>query len=119
MSWFKSADKIADGVIEIGKKGLDLWDVSKFTAQEQINAFTTLVGATKDAATAVSRRYLLWFLMVFIAIAFAIGVYYNHTQQVILLAGLIDLVKELYIGPGFVAAVSFYYLTHAFKSLGK
>ena len=111
---FKGADKIAEGVVDVAKKGMKIWDASSFSPQEQIAAFSKLMEITKGEATARSRRYLLWFLMAFIGIAFCIGVYYNDQGNTVELAGLLKLIKELYIGPGFVAAVSFYYLTHVF-----
>jgi len=119
MSWFQSADKIADGVVEIAKKGMTIWDASKFTPQEQLQSFKDLVIATMSAATARSRRHLLWALIVLISIAFFTGLYYNETGQTVKFDGVIDLVDRLYIGQGFVAAIAFYYLTHAFGQLSK
>ena len=118
MAWFQSADKIADGVVDIAKKGMGIWDASTFTPQEQLQSFKALITATASAATAKSRRVLLWGLISLIASAFFVGVYYIQTEQPEKLNLLIDLVDKLYIGPGFIAAVSFYYLTHAFGKLG-
>jgi len=117
MSWFKSADKIADGVVSIARQGMTIWDASTFSPQEQLQSFKDLVKATMSAATAKSRRHLLWALIALITLAFFVGIYYIETDQFNKLNVLINLVKELYIGPGFIAAVSFYYLTHAFGKL--
>jgi len=117
MSWFKSADKIADGVVSIARQGMTIWDASTFSPQEQLQSFKDLVKATMSAATAKSRRHLLWALIALITTAFFIGVYYIQTNQMTKLDYLINLVDKLYIGPGFIAAVSFYYLTHAFGKL--
>ncbi len=114
---FKSADKIADGVVDIAKKGMTLWDKADFNPQEQVAAFKTLIEATASAATATSRRHLLWALSAFISVAFIIGLYYIETAQDIKLEKLLALVEQLYIGPGFVAAVGFYFLTHVFGKL--
>jgi len=117
MSWFKSADKIADGVISIARQGVSIWDASTFTPQDQLQSFKDLVKATMSAATAKSRRHLLWALIGLITLAFCVGLYYIESEQGLKLNALINLVDKLYIGPGFIAAVSFYYLTHAFGKL--
>ena len=117
MGIFSNADKIANGVIDIGKKGMEMWDQSKFNPQEQLAAFSNLMAITKSEATARSRRVLLWGLLAFISVAFSIGLYYVQTEQGLKLTALINLVNELKIGWGFVSAVSFYFLTHAFGKL--
>lgn len=114
---FKSADKIAEGVVDIAKSGMTIWDASSFKPQEQIAAFKGLIEATAGAATATSRRHLLWVLSAFVSMAFFIGVYYIQTGQDEKLTKLLELVEQLYIGPGFVAAVGFYFLTHVFGKL--
>ena len=117
MSWFKSADKIANGVINIARSGMTIWDESKFTPQEQVGAFKSLVEATRSEATSRSRRHLLWALIGFVVVTFGIGIYYNHIGNTVALTGLLDLVDQLKIGWGFTSAVSFYFLTHAFGKL--
>ena len=112
--WSKitGADGAVKGVIEAGKKGMDMWDKSKFTPQEQIEAFKTLVNSMKDAATSISRRHLLWALIAKVALILAYGIYCIETGQAQKIDQLIKFTTALNIHWAFTGAVSFYYLTH-------
>ena len=109
------AEGAVKGILDVGKKGMDMWDKSKFTAQEQIDGFKMLIDATKSAATSISRRHLLWALISMMGVLLIAGIYYIETSQAFKLKALIMLATELKIDYAFGGAVGFYYLPHVFS----
>ena len=119
MSWYNGlagkilgTDKAVSGVMDIAKKGMDMWDMSSLTLQERLVAFKELVKATSSKETAISRRIIVWALTGMIALALVVGIVwiqFGQDEKVVQLIALIDYLK---IAWAWGAGVTFYFLAH-------
>ena len=113
MGWFgkSSVDKAIDVVGGVAKTGMGIWDASNFTSQESAAHLLKMLEATKSQATSISRRHLLWFIMMLTGMSFTIAIIYNAMGWTIRLNGMMEIIKAWKIGWAWIAAVSFYYVT--------
>ena len=112
LSKFLGTDRAIDGVVDIGKKGMDMWDMSSFTPQEKVAAFERLAKVTGSKETAISRRIIIWVLTGIITLAFAIGSIWVGLGSTEKVDGLVALIHALKIDWAFGVGVAFYFLTH-------
>lgn len=112
-------EKAIDGINNVAKSGMAMWDMSKFTPQEQVGAFERLIKITGSRETAISRRIIAWALTGIIAFSFVVGLIWVSYDAFDKVDKLILLLERLWIGQGFTAAISFYFLTHVFGTLKK
>ena len=119
MSWISAlpgkilgTDKAISSVVDIAKKGMDMWDMSSLTMQEKLVAFKQLVAATASKETAISRRIIVWALTGMIALALVVGIVWIQFGQDEKVAQLIALVEALKIAWAWGAGVTFYFLAH-------
>jgi len=112
-------DKAISGVVDIGKKGMDMWDMSKFTPQEQVAAFERLAKVTGSRETAISRRIIIWVLTGIIALAFVIGSIWVGFGSLEKVDSLVDLIHALKVDWAFAAGIAFYFLTHVVGGIKK
>ncbi len=112
-------DKAVEGIKNVAEAGVKMWDMSKFTPQEQVGAFTKLASITGDRETAISRRIIAWALMGIITFSFAVGLIWVSYDAFDKVDKMILLLEKLWIGQGFTAAIAFYFLTHCFGALKK
>ncbi len=106
-----SIDKAIDVVGGVTSTGMAMWDSSDFTPQEKAAHQLKLLEATKSQGTSLSRRNLLWFIMALTGFSFALALMYSAFGMTDKVNDVIELMEAFKIGWGFVAAVSFYYLT--------
>lgn len=118
-NWGKASDKAIDIVKDSAATGMKMWDESKFSPQEQVGAFSKLVGITKSVATSISRRYIAYAVTGMIAYCLVVGSIWIALGADEMVDKLILLVESLKIGWAFTAALSFYFLTHVFGKLTK
>lgn len=113
MGWFgkSSIEKAVDIVGGVAKGGMTMWDNSDFTSQEKADHMLKLLEATKSQGTSISRRDLLWFIMVMTGLCLALALVYSALGWTDKVDSVIALMDTFKIGWAFVAAVSFYYLT--------
>ena len=109
---FLGTDKAVSGVMDIAKKGMDMWDMSSLTLQERLVAFRELVKATASKETAISRRIIVWALTGMIGLSLAVGIVWIQFGQDEKVAQLIALVEALKIAWAWGAGVTFYFLAH-------
>ena len=109
---FLGTDKAVSGVMDIAKKGMDMWDMSSLTLQERLVAFQQLVKATASKETAISRRIIVWALTGMIGLSLAVGIIWIQFGQDEKVAQLIALVEALKIAWAWGAGVTFYFLAH-------
>lgn len=112
-------DKAIDGVVSVAKSGMEIWDSNSFTAQERSQALLHLIKATSQKETSISRRILLWAIILKISLAMLIGAFWIQTGQPDKLALMIEMIEALKIGYAFAGAIGFYYLTHLVNGSGK
>ena len=119
MSWLSAlpgkilgTDKAISGVVDIAKKGMDMWDMSNLTHQERLQAFQLLVKTTSSKETAISRRIIVWSLTGMIGLSLAVGIVWIQFGQDDKVAQLIALVEALKIAWAWGAGVTFYFLAH-------
>jgi len=119
MRWFSGlagkvlgTDKAISGVVDIAKKGMDMWDMSKLTHQERLKAFVIALKATASKETAISRRIIMWSLTGMIAFCLLVGTIWIGLGETEKVAQLVELVDSLKIGWGWVTGLGFYYLAH-------
>ena len=111
-------EQAIDHIGNIADKGMTLWDMSNFTPQERVAAFERLAKVTSSKETAISRRVLLWALVIAINSCLALGSIWIGLDKLGKVANLIDLVQALKLDWAFAGAVSFYYLTHIINGKG-
>lgn len=122
MSFFSKllgVDKAVEGVTHIASTGMSMWDMSKFTPQEQVAAFERLAKVTSSKETSISRRIIIWVLMGIIAYSFVLGtiwIAYDAPEKV---TALIELVHALKIDWAFGGGIAFYFLTHVVSGVGR
>lgn len=110
--FFLGTDKAVSGVVDIAKKGMDMWDMSSLTLQEKLVAFQQLVKATASKETAISRRIIVWALTGMIGFALIIGTIWIGLGATERVEQLIALVEALKIAWAWGAGVTFYFLAH-------
>lgn len=96
----------------IADKGMTIWDMSSFTPQERVAAFERLAKVTSGAETSISRRILLWALVIAINTCLTIGIVWISLDELDKVNNLIVFVQALKLDWAFSGAVGFYYLTH-------
>lgn len=106
------SDQAIKQVGEVASRGMDMWDMSKFTPQEQVAAFERLAKVTSSSETSVSRRILLWSLVIAINTCLTIGIVWIAVDELDKVNSLIAFIGSLKLDWAFTGAVSFYYLTH-------
>lgn len=115
MSWFGKllgTEQAIEHIGNVADKGMTIWDMSSFTPQERVAAFERLAKVTSSTETAISRRVLLWALVIAIDSCLALGAVWVAMGDLDKVSQLIDLVHALKLDWAFTGAVSFYYLTH-------
>ena len=100
------------GVTDVANKGMEMWDNSNFTPQERVAAFERLAKVMGSKETALSRRILLWAILMLNGFSFIVGVIWMALGWGDKVDGLIALVEAFKLGWAFTAAVGFYYLAH-------
>jgi hypothetical protein len=113
------SEQAIDHIGNVASKGMDIWDMSNFTPQERVAAFERLAKVTGSQETAISRRILLWALVIAINSCLSLGSIWVALGELDKVSNLIDLVHALKLDWAFVSAVSFYYLTHILNGKGK
>ena len=115
MSWFGKllgTEQAIEHIGNVADKGMTMWDMSSFTPQERVAAFERLAKVTGGAETSISRRILLWALVIAINSCLAMGMIWVALGELDKVAQLIELVHALKLDWAFTGAVGFYYLTH-------
>lgn len=115
MSWIGKilgTEQAIEHIGNVADKGMKMWDMKDFTPQERVAAFERLAKVTGGAETSISRRILLWALVIAINSCLAMGMIWVALDDLDKVANLIDLVHALKLDWAFTGAVSFYYLTH-------
>jgi len=109
---FLGTDKAVSGVMDIAKKGMDIWDMSKLTHQERLQAFVIAVKATASKETAISRRIIVWSLTAMISFCLVVGTIWIGLGSTEKVDQLVLLVEALKIGWGWGVSLTFYFLAH-------
>lgn len=106
------SDQAIEQVGNIAQKGMTIWDMKEFTPQERVAAFERLAKVTSGAETSISRRILLWALVIAINTCLTIGIIWIGLGETGKVHDLIAFVDALKLDWAFSGAVGFYYLTH-------
>tara|TARA_R110002020_G_scaffold456825_1_gene673517 strand:+ start:3155 stop:3529 length:375 start_codon:yes stop_codon:yes gene_type:complete len=117
--WKKPIDAAVDVVKNVADTGMHIWDSKEFTGQERAGALLKFLEATKSQATSISRRHLLWFILLMNGVLAMLAVIYSAGGWTDQYNRVIDIVEVFKFGWAFVTAVGFYFAAHILNGKGK
>ena len=109
--WKKPIEAATETVQNTVKVGMSMWDNKNFTAQETAATLLKLLEATKNQATSISRRHLLWAVIGMNSFTLIIAILYNSLGWTDRLEGLVQIMEVWKLGYAFAGAIAFYFLT--------
>ena len=124
----KAAESVADTLNTSAKGIFSLADNAFYTDQEKsaasqkaMDAYIDVYKATmnESTGTAEARRWFLQMITNYILLMATLCILAKWFDRSDLALTIMEVVKDFYIGEAFVAAVSFYFLTHVVKGLQK
>jgi hypothetical protein len=118
-SWKKPIDAAVDVVKKVADTGMHIWDNSDFTGQERAASLLEFLAATKSQATSISRRHLLWFILLMNGWFALLAASYSAMGMEAEYKAVLEIVDTFKFGWAFVTAVGFYFAAHILNGKGK
>lgn len=122
----KTAETVADTLKDSAKASFSILDEAFNTDQEKSEAKAKAVDAyieiykttmTESTGTAEARRWFLQTITNYILLCATLCMVAKFFHRDDLAATIIEVVAAFYIGQAFVAAVSFYFMTHVASAI--